>query len=72
MSKMTCTAAGDAMIFRRLPGDYPGFEALRAFLGKGDFRFLNLETTVHNFPEPSVFGVPTVGAESLKRVYDNP
>ncbi len=49
MSKMTCTAAGDAMIFRRLPGDYPGFEALRAFLGKGDFRFLNLETTVHNF-----------------------
>ena len=30
---------------------------------------VSLQVTV---TEPSVFGVPTVGAESLKRVYDNP
>lgn len=49
MAYMTCTAAGDAMVFRRLPGAYPGFEALRKFISRGDFRFFNLETTVHNF-----------------------
>lgn len=37
------------MVFRRLPGNYAGFEALRAFIGQGDFRFFNLETTIHNF-----------------------
>ncbi len=47
MSVMRLTAAGDAMVFRRLPGEYPGFRALRDFIGRGDFRFLNLETTVH-------------------------
>jgi len=46
---MRCTAAGDAMVFRRLPGAYEGFGALREFIGQGDFRFFNLETTVHNF-----------------------
>lgn len=49
MSTIRCTAAGDAMIFRPLPGEYEGFGALRAFLMQGDFRFVNLETTVHNF-----------------------
>ena len=47
MSIMRLTAAGDAMVFRRLPGDYPGFGALRDFINRGDFRFLNLETTIH-------------------------
>ena len=47
MSTMRLTAAGDAMVFRRLPGEYPGFDAVRDFIGRGDFRFLNLETTVH-------------------------
>ena len=49
MSVMKCTAAGDSMVFRRLPGHYPGFDELAAFIGRGDFRFYNLETTVHNF-----------------------
>ena len=49
MRTMKCTAAGDAMIFHRLPGSYEGFEALRQFLMRGDFRFVNLETTVHRF-----------------------
>ena len=44
---MRLTAAGDAMVFRRLPGNYPGFDPLRTFIGRGDFRFLNLETTIH-------------------------
>ena len=47
MGMMKLTAAGDAMVFRRLAGEYPGFGALRDFIGRGDFRFLNLETTVH-------------------------
>ena len=49
MARFTCTAAGDAMVFRRLPGEYEGFEELQRFLAQGDFRFLNLETTIHNF-----------------------
>lgn len=46
-----CTATGDAMITRRLPfeGEYEGFSEVRDFILKGDFRFSNLETTVHNF-----------------------
>ncbi len=49
--KFRCTATGDAMITLRLPaeGVYPGFEEVRDFIGLGDFRFGNLETTVHNF-----------------------
>ena len=48
MSVIKCTAAGDSMVLRRLPGQYEGFEALRDFIMKGDFRFFNLETTIHN------------------------
>jgi len=46
-----CTATGDAMITKRLPidGEYSGFNAVRDFIMQGDFRFSNLETTVHNF-----------------------
>lgn len=43
-----CTAAGDAMVFRRTV-PYKGFDELKDFIGKGDFRFLNMETTVHDF-----------------------
>ena len=42
------TAAGDAMVLRRLPGNYPGFQELQSFINRGDFRFLNMETTIHN------------------------
>ena len=48
MSVIRCTAAGDSMVLRRLPGKYEGFEQLRDFICRGDFRFFNLETTVHN------------------------
>ena len=48
MNHFKCTAAGDAMVFRRF-AEYEGFEELRDFIGQGDFRFLNLETTCHRF-----------------------
>ena len=49
-----CSACGDAMITRRLPreGEYDGFREVRDFILRGDFRFGNLETTVHNFEAP--------------------
>lgn len=49
MATIKCTAAGDAMIFRKLPGLYEGFSEVRDYIAKGDLRFVNLETTVHNF-----------------------
>lgn len=45
---MKFTAAGDAMVLRRLPGNYPGFQELQSFINQGDFRFVNMETTIHN------------------------
>ena len=50
-SHFRCTATGDAMITRRLPaeGEYEGFAAVRDFIRQADFRFGNLETTVHNY-----------------------
>ncbi len=50
-SHFRCTATGDAMITRRLPaeGDYEGFAAVRDFIRQAEFRYGNLETTVHNF-----------------------
>lgn len=48
MATIRCTAAGDAMVLRRLPGQYEGFSELQQFISQGDFRFVNLETTVHN------------------------
>lgn len=48
MATVKCTAAGDSMVLRRLPGEYEGFAQLRDFVLQGDFRFVNLETTIHN------------------------
>ena len=49
--RFKCTATGDSMISRRLPveGEYDGFSEVRNFIMRGDFRYGNLETTVHNF-----------------------
>ncbi|MBE6367501.1 MAG: CapA family protein [Lentisphaerae bacterium] len=66
---MRCTATGDAMITKRLPadGEYAGFSAVRDFIMQGDFRFSNLETTVHNFE--SCAGARSGG--SWLRMYKN-
>lgn len=42
-----CIAAGDMLVQRRLPGAYEGFDELSSYIRKGDFRFFNLETTLH-------------------------
>ncbi len=44
---MKFTAAGDAIIARRIPESFPGYEELVPFLAEGDARFFNLETTIH-------------------------
>ena len=48
-TKMSFTAAGDMLVQRRLPPDYPGFAEIAAEIQKGRMRFFNLETTVHNY-----------------------
>jgi poly-gamma-glutamate capsule biosynthesis protein CapA/YwtB (metallophosphatase superfamily) len=48
-TKMSFTAAGDMLVQRRLPEEYPGFAEIAAEIKKGDMRFFNLETTVHNY-----------------------
>lgn len=49
MPTMKCTAAGDSMVLRRLPSDYPGLSEMVDFIRQGDVRFVNMETTVHNY-----------------------
>lgn len=49
MAIMKCTAAGDSMVLRRLPGDYPGLSEMAEFIRRGDVRFVNMETTIHNY-----------------------
>jgi len=44
---MKFTAVGDALIQQRIPKNYEGFEAVRDYIAKGDARFFNLETTIH-------------------------
>ena len=50
MAKTTFMAAGDCFITRRIPEDgYEGYEALQKFIKGHDVRFLNLESTFHNY-----------------------
>ena len=44
---MKFTAAGDAIIQRRIHKDFPGYEELVPFITQGDARFFNLETTLN-------------------------
>lgn len=46
--KMKFTAAGDMLVQRRIPHDSEGFAEVAAQIERGDARFLNLETTLHN------------------------
>ena len=43
---MKFTAAGDAIIQRRIQEGYIGFFELTPFINQGDARFFNLETTL--------------------------
>ena len=44
---MKFTAAGDMIIQRRIYEGYEGFNELAPFIGQGDARFFNLETTLN-------------------------
>lgn len=44
---MRFTAAGDAVIQRRIQEEYEGYQELVPFIKRGDARFFNLETTLH-------------------------
>ncbi len=44
---MKFTAAGDVIIQRRIQDGFEGYEELNPFIEQGDFRFFNLETTIH-------------------------
>ena len=43
---MTFAASGDALIVRRMPAHYPGFQAVARFIQSADVRMTNLETTL--------------------------
>ena len=47
LPKVTFTAAGDMVIQRLIPTDYPGAEGIRNYVCKGQARFFNLETVLH-------------------------
>lgn len=48
---MKFTAAGDAIIQKRIYPDFPGYEELIPFISQGDARFFNLETTLNRVGE---------------------
>ncbi len=48
ISRMTFTAVGDILIQKRLPCRYIGFEKVAEQICKGEMRFCNLETTIHD------------------------
>ena len=44
--RMKFTASGDALIMRNFPENYGGYEAVKDFIGQGEARITNLETTL--------------------------
>lgn len=44
---MKFTAVGDVLIQKNFPGKYDGFAQIQEYIGQGDFRFFNLETTLN-------------------------
>lgn len=44
---MKIAAVGDALIQRRLPSNYQGFDAIREWIGAADAKYFNLETTIN-------------------------
>lgn len=44
---MRFTAVGDILVQKRLPGEYEGFKTIEYYINRGEFKFLNLETTLN-------------------------
>ena len=51
--KMTFSIAGDMLAQRRISPESDGFSEIKAHLEKGEVRFVNLETTLHNGEFPA-------------------
>ena len=56
---MVFAAVGDALILRRIPKTYEGFEEVRNWISEADAKYFNLETTLHR--EGECFGFSTSG-----------
>lgn len=52
MPKISFAAAGDMLICRLIPTDYPGARAVRDYISKADVSFCNLETVLHRGGRP--------------------
>ncbi len=61
---MKFTAVGDLLIQRKFSGAYEGFEEVKDYIAKGDFKFCNLETTVNDASH--VFASPFSGGSWLR------
>ena len=61
---MKFSALGDALILRRIPRDYEGFEQVQAWIQASDARFFNLETTLHR--EGECYGFSLNGGSYLR------
>ena len=62
-SSFSFTAAGDFLVQRHMPENYAGFEAVRDFILRGDFRFFNLETV---FTDETCYGNQFYGGAYLR------
>ena len=61
---MKFSAVGDALIIRRIPETYPGFEEVRDWISQADAKYFNLETTLHR--EGECFAFATNGGSYLR------
>lgn len=61
---MKFAAVGDALILRRIPETYPGFEQVRDWICQADAKYFNLETTLHR--EGECFAFATNGGSYLR------
>lgn len=63
-ANMKFTAAGDAIIQRRIQSDYIGYEELAPYINQGDAKFFNLETTLNR--EGEVYGSQFSGGTYIR------
>ena len=61
---MKFAAVGDALIQRRIPENYEGFEGIKEWLSGAEARLFNLETTIHR--EGECYGNSVCGGSYLR------
>ena len=61
---MKFSAVGDALILRRIPETYQGFEEVKEWISGAHARYFNLETTLHR--EGECFGFSSNGGSYLR------